>query len=88
MITEIPKSEFKERARRVQAELAKHGLDALLTFGSEAEPAFVRYLCDYWPAFETAGVLVPVEGDPLLLIGPACWCRLRATRCCSLVRRA
>ena len=70
MITEIPKSEFQERARRVQAELAKRGLDALLTFGNEAEPAFVRYLCDYWPAFETAGVLVPVEGDPLLLIGP------------------
>jgi Xaa-Pro aminopeptidase len=70
MITEIPKSEFQERARRVQAELARRGLDALLTFGNEAEPAFVRYLCDYWPAFETAGVLVPVEGDPLLLIGP------------------
>ena len=70
MITEIPKSEFQDRASRVQTELAKQELDALLTFGNEAEPAFVRYLCDYWPAFETAGVLVPVEGDPLLLIGP------------------
>ncbi len=70
MITEIPKSEFQDRVVRVQAELAKRGLDALLTFGNEAEPAFVRYLSDYWPAFETAGVLVPVEGDPLLLIGP------------------
>jgi Xaa-Pro aminopeptidase len=70
VVTEIPKSEFEERAGRVQIELAKRGLDALLTFGNEAEPAFVRYLCDYWPAFETAGVLVPVEGDPLLLIGP------------------
>ncbi len=70
MITEIPKSEFQERVRRVQNELARRGLDALLTFGSEAEPQFVRYLSDYWPAFETAGVLVPVEGEPLLLIGP------------------
>jgi len=70
MITEIPNAEFQERARRVQAELARRGLDALLTFGNEAEPAFVRYLSDYWPAFETAGVLVPVEGSPLLLIGP------------------
>lgn len=70
MITEIPKSEFEERVGRVQTELARRGLDALLTFGNEAEPQFVRYLCDYWPAFETAGVLVPVEGDPLLLIGP------------------
>jgi len=70
MITEIPKSEFHERIRRVQKELAKRGLDALLTFGSEAEPQYVRYLSDYWPAFETASVLVPVEGDPILIIGP------------------
>jgi Xaa-Pro aminopeptidase len=70
MITEIPKSEFQERVRRVQAELARRGLDGLLTFGNEAEPQFVRYFSDYWPAFETAGVLIPVEGDPILIIGP------------------
>jgi Xaa-Pro aminopeptidase len=70
MITEIPKSEFQERVRRVQAELARRGLDALVTFGNEAEPQFVRYFSDYWPAFETAGVLIPVEGEPILIIGP------------------
>ena len=70
MITEIPTSEFQERIRRVQAELAHRGLDALLTFGSEAEPQFVRYLADHWPAFETAAVLIPVEGEAMLLIGP------------------
>ncbi|MCX6032187.1 MAG: Xaa-Pro peptidase family protein [Chloroflexi bacterium] len=70
MITEIPTSEFQERIRRVQAELARRGLDALLTFGSEAEPQFVRYLADHWPAFETAAVLIPVEGEAMLLIGP------------------
>lgn len=70
MITEIPKSEFQERIQRVQQQLAARGLDALLTFGHEAEPQYVRYLSDYWPAFETASVLVPVEGDPTLIIGP------------------
>jgi len=70
MITEIPTSEFQDRIRRVQGELARRGLDALLTFGSEAEPQFVRYLSDHWPAFETAGVLVPVAGEAILLIGP------------------
>jgi Xaa-Pro aminopeptidase len=70
MITEIPRSEFRERAGKVQAELARRGLDAMLTFGNEAEPQFVRYFSDYWPAFETAGVLIPVEGEPLLIIGP------------------
>src|SRR5574341_1391254 len=70
MITEIPKSEFQDRYKKIQKELARRGLDALLSFGSEAEPANVRYLSDYWPAFETAGVLVPVEGEPVLIIGP------------------
>jgi Xaa-Pro aminopeptidase len=70
MITEIPRSEFQDRVKRVQAELAQRGLDALLTFGSESEPQFVRYLSDYWPAFETAGIVVPVKGEPMLLIGP------------------
>jgi len=70
MITEIPKTEFTERVKRVQIAIAERGLDALLSFGSEAEPQFVRYLSDYWPAFEAAGVLVPVEGDPVLIIGP------------------
>ena len=70
MITEIPISEFQERIRRVQGELARRGLDALLTFGSEAEPQFVRYLADHWPAFESAAVLIPVEGEAMLLIGP------------------
>ena len=70
MITEIPTSEFQERIRRVQGELAHRGLDALLAFGSEAEPQFVRYLADHWPAFESAAVLIPVEGEAMLLIGP------------------
>ncbi len=70
MITEIPKSEFVDRIKRIQKTLAERGLDALLTTGTEAEPQFVRYLSDYWPAFEAAGVLVPVEGEPILLIGP------------------
>lgn len=70
MTTSIPREEFAERIHLVQQQLARRGLDALLTFGTEAEPQFVRYLSDYWPAFETAGVLVPVEGEAVLIIGP------------------
>lgn len=66
----ISQAEFDQRVKRVQAELARRNLDALITFGQEAEAQNVRYLSNYWPAFETAGVLVPVEGEPMLLIGP------------------
>lgn len=66
----IPITEFQERIVRLQAEMEKEGYDYILAYGNEAEPQYVRYLCDYWPSFETAGVLVPRTGTPFLLIGP------------------
>lgn len=66
----IPDSEFVQRAKNVQALMKEQNIDALLAFGNEAEPQFARYLCDYWPSFESCGVLLAQEGDPVLLIGP------------------
>jgi len=87
MMFEIPEWEFEERIRRIQAELAKRGLDALITFGNEAEPQYVRYLADYWPAFETAGVLVPVEGEPILVIGPESYTYAKSRSKIAKIRR-
>lgn len=70
MIQKIPETEFDERIRKIQAEMVKNDLDAFLAFTTEAEPANVRYLADYWPSFESAAVLIPKEGKPLLIIGP------------------
>lgn len=69
-IPSIPLSEFKERVTKVQASMKAEGYDLILAYGNEAEPQFVRYFSDYWPSFETAGVLIAQEGDPFLLIGP------------------
>ncbi len=66
----IPDEEFAERIRRVQQALREEGLDALLVHSDEADFANVRYLSDYWPIFETAGVLVPAEGEAVQIIGP------------------
>lgn len=66
----IPMEEYKERIAKVQASMKKEGYDLILTYGNEAEPQFVRYFSNYWPSFETAGVLIPQDGEPLLLIGP------------------
>ena len=88
----IPLEEYKERVVKVQATLQKEGYDLLLAYGNEAEPQFVRYFSAYWPSFETAGVLIPAKGEPLLLIGPESYtyasdrskieqiCRLKAFR--------
>ena len=69
-IPSIPLYEFRERVEKVQAAMRAEGYDLLLSYGNEAEPQFVRYFSNYWPSFETAGVLIPAEGEPLLLIGP------------------
>jgi len=66
----ISDAEFAQRAVNLQKAMAVSGLDAVLCYGNEAEPQYVRYFSDYWPSFETAGVLVPREGKPYLLIGP------------------
>ena len=66
----FPQQEFDDRIARARAALAGTGLDAFLVFSTESEPAGVRYFSDYWPSFETAGVLIPREGDAALIIGP------------------
>ncbi len=88
----IPLEEYKERVVKVQATMQKEGYDLLLAYGNEAEPQFVRYFSAYWPSFETAGVLIPAQGEPILLIGPESYtyasdrskidtiCRLKAFR--------
>lgn len=91
-IPSIPNEEYKERVKKVQKTMKEEGYDLILTYGNEAEPQFVRYFSNYWPSFETAGVLIAQEGDPILLIGPESYtyasdrskiseiCRLKAFR--------
>ena len=66
----ISDAEFAERGERLQVLVAEAGLDALLVNSSESDFANVRYLSDYWPVFEFAGVVVPPDGELALLIGP------------------
>src|SRR5690554_5056426 len=70
MTTAIPVSEFQERVNKVQKIMERENIDSLIAFSHEAEPAYVRYFADYWPSFETTAVLIPVSGEPALLIGP------------------
>lgn len=66
----IEDKEFQDRIIRTQKEMRKEGLDILFAYGNEAEPQNVRYYSDYWPSFESAGVVIPAEGEPILIIGP------------------
>ncbi len=70
MIPKIPVSEHRERVARFQKNIRAAGLDAALVHSNEADAANVRYLSEYWPVFEAAGMFVPAQGEPILLIGP------------------
>lgn len=63
-------ADFKNRIEAAREVARKNKLDAVMVFSTECEPAQVRYFSDYWPSFETAAVLIPVKGDPALIIGP------------------
>jgi Xaa-Pro aminopeptidase len=67
--TIIPDVDFQDRIRRLQLELAAADLDVLITYSSESEAASSRYLADFWPFFDFAGVIVPREGAPALVTG-------------------
>jgi len=65
----IPDSDYQRRVARLQEEMGKANLDVLITYSSESEPSSSRYLADFWPFFDFAGVIVPREGPPALVTG-------------------
>ena len=69
MVTEIPLEERQERVKKIQNELQKRNLDAYLVHSTESDFANVLYLSNHWPVFETVGVIIPKEGESILLIG-------------------
>ncbi len=69
-MNKITTSEFKQRMEKFQSNIRQAGLDAALVHGNEGDFANIRYLTEYWPTFEAAGVFVPAEGTPFLIIGP------------------
>ena len=63
-------AETKKRLEGLKAILKKDGLDAALVYYDELNVANGWYLTGWCPQFEKGAVLVPVEGDALLLGGP------------------
>ena len=68
-IMKLDRAEYDARIARVQEGMRKAGIDLLVTHACECESATVRYLTNFWAVFDFVGVLVPVEGDPILLTG-------------------
>ena len=82
----ISDSEFKERILRVKSIMRRKELDLLIVYSNQVDPGNVRYLADYWPIFEQTFVVLPLEGEPILLAGAECSSYARKTSRISDVR--
>jgi len=65
----LPKSEYIRRIRKLQEGMEELGMEVLITYSSEGESASCRYLTGFWPFFDFAGVVVPLQGDAYLITG-------------------
>jgi Xaa-Pro aminopeptidase len=69
----IPATEYPDRWRRVQEMMAAEDLDFLVAYADDRAsfgPAHARWLANFPVHFEPACLLVPREGEPVMLVGP------------------
>lgn len=69
----IPAEEYPERWSRVRAFMVERGLDLLVAYADDRATfgaAHARWLADFPVHFEPVCVLVPRDGQPVLLVGP------------------
>jgi len=69
----IPAHEYRERWTRVQAMMERHHLDLVVAYADDRAtfgPAHARWLANYPVHFEPVCILIPRQGDPIMLCGP------------------
>ncbi len=73
----IPDTEFAARMRAFKEKMSEAGIDLVVVFSNLLDPSAVRWFADVSPINESAALVVPLEGDPILCSGQACheWSR-------------
>jgi Xaa-Pro aminopeptidase len=69
----IPAAEYPQRWLRVQTMMAAQDLDFLVAYADDRAsfgPAHARWLADFPVHFEPVCILMPRQGDPVILVGP------------------
>lgn len=68
----IPDEEFKIRMKCFKEKMSREGIDLVVIFSNLLDPSAVRYFSDVSPINESAGLVIPLEGNPILCSGQAC----------------
>ena len=66
----IKEPEFRERIGILRQKMAEMDLDAVFVYGDEYRKENLRYVSNYWPIFERGAMLLPKEGEPVVLCAP------------------
>ncbi len=69
-MAKIPKKEFQQRVTKIQEKMAEWNIDVFLAYGDEYRKENLRYLTNYWPIFERGAVVIPLQGEPIVLGAP------------------
>lgn len=66
----IPKSEFIQRIKNLKELMSEKGMHTCFIYGDEYRRENLRYISNYWPLFERGTLVVPLEGEPIVLAAP------------------
>ncbi|MBP8932855.1 MAG: aminopeptidase P family protein [Candidatus Atribacteria bacterium] len=65
----ISDQDFQRRVNSLQEEMRKENVDLWVGYSSESEASITLYLAGFQPFFDFAGVMVPREGEAVLITG-------------------
>lgn len=69
----IPSAEYPQRWQKVQQMMEQRGLDLVVAYADDRAtfgPAHARWLANFPVHFEPVSILVPRQGQPVMLVGP------------------
>lgn len=70
-LCKIPDSEFTTRIENVKGKMREKDIDLLVLYSNALDPGHVRYLSDVVGINESAAMVVPLAGDPIVCSGQA-----------------
>jgi len=76
----IPDAEFEARIASVKSKMKERDIDLLVLYSNALDPGHVRYLADVVGVNESAAMVIPQEGDPIVCSGQACqaWSKFKS----------
>ena len=64
----VPRSEYDDRLAAVRREMSTLDLNGLIVVGNTGDPSSIAYLANYHPHGGTALLLIPAEGEPVMVL--------------------